>query len=108
DDMTAEPEGAAVWIEEQTPLKEIYGTRFTVLNPTTCKIELSPIVPDGLPANITIEFQKSDHYPHSLPPHIVVLSEPKLPAHVRLSLIRQAGLYAWVTLRGTSMVWGLS
>jgi ATP-dependent RNA helicase DHX57 len=97
-----------VWIEEQTPLKEIYSSRFTILNPTTCRIQLSPSSSNILPKTVSVEFQKSADYPHSLPPHLVVLSEPKLPAHVRLSLIRQAGLYAWESLRGMGMVYGLA
>jgi len=97
-----------VWLEEQTPLKEIYSTRFTVINPTTCVIQLSPQTSKLLPKSISVEFQKSTDYPRSHAPHLVIISEPKLPAHVRLSLIRQAGLYAWETLRGIGMIYSLS
>ena len=97
-----------VWLEEQTPLKEIYSTRFTISNPTTCIIQLSPAPNKLLPKSVSVEFQKSTDYPRSLAPHLVIISEPKLPAHVRLSLIRQAGLYAWETLRGIGMIYGLS
>src|SRR5271167_4676225 len=69
-----------VWIEEQTPLKEIYSSRFTILNPTTCRIQLSPSSSNMLPKTVFVEFQKPADYPHSLPPHLVILSEPKLPA----------------------------
>ena len=61
-----------------------------------------------MPRNISVEFQKPSHYPQGIPPHLVVVSEPKLPAHVRLSLIRQAGLYAWEALRGLGMIYGLA
>jgi ATP-dependent RNA helicase DHX57 len=97
-----------VWTEEQTPLKEVYGSRFTILNSTTCTIQLSPSSSKTLPKNISVEFRKPTQYPHGLPPHIVVVSEPKLPAHVRLSLIRQGGLYAWEALQGLGMVYGLA
>jgi len=103
---TDEPED--VWTEEQTPLKEVYGSRFIIMNSSTCTIQLSPSSSKTVPRNILIEFQKPSHYPLSLPPHLVVVSEPKLPAHVRLSLIRQAGLYAWEALRGLGMVYGLA
>jgi ATP-dependent RNA helicase DHX57 len=97
-----------VWTEEQTPLKEVYGSRFTILNSTTCTIQLAPSSAKTLPRSISVEFRKPTQYPHGLPPHIVVISEPKLPAHVRLSLIRQAGLYAREALRGLGMVYGLA
>lgn len=96
------------WIEEQTPLKEIYASRFTELSPTTCRIRLCPATSSVLPKEISIELERSRNYPYGLPPHIVVFSEPNLPAHVRLSLIRQAGLYAWEMLRGSGMVYGIT
>jgi ATP-dependent RNA helicase DHX57 len=101
-------EDSDAWVEEQTPLKEIYGSRFTVLDPVTCKIQLSPPSSNVLPKNVSVEFRKSSRYPHYLPPHLVITSDPKLPSHVRLSIIRQAGLFAMETLRGIGMVWGLS
>jgi ATP-dependent RNA helicase DHX57 len=97
-----------VWAEEQEPIKEILSNRFVVVDPSTCRIQLSPPNSTNLPRNITIEFRKPSHYPNGLPPHIVVLCEPKLPAHVRLSLLRQAGMYAWESLRGMGMVYSLS
>ena len=108
DNVDYEIEDSDVWLEEQTPLNEIYASRFTILNPTTCRIQLSPPSSRLLLKSVSVEFQKSIDYPHFLAPHIVVISEPKLPAHVRLSLIRQAGLYAWETLRGLGMVYGLA
>src|SRR5271170_4222804 len=108
-DVTVEPgDSDDIWTEEQTPLKEVYGSRFTILNSTTCTVQLSPSSAKTLPRSISVEFRKPTHYPHGLPPHLVVISEPKLPAHVRLSLIRQAGLYAWEALRGLGMVYGLA
>jgi ATP-dependent RNA helicase DHX57 len=108
DDLVSDSEDTDVWVEEQTPLKEIYGSRFTVLNATACTVQLPPASTGVLPKKISIEFRKSMRYPRHLPPHLVIHSEPKLPSHVCLSLIRQAGLFAWETLRGIGMVWGLS
>ena len=104
-DKSEEP---GIWNEEQTPLKEIYGSRFQVTSPTTCRIHLTSLPSSALPKLLSIEFTKPSHYPHALPPHMVIISEPKLPSHVRLSLLRRAGLYAWDTLRGTGMVWSLA
>lgn len=101
-------ESEDVWIEEQTPLKEVYDLRFMILNSSTCIIQLPTSASKTVPRNVSIEFQKPSYYPQGLPPHLVVVSEPKLPAHVRLSLIRQAGLYAWEALRGSGMVYGLA
>jgi len=106
DDQTCEEEG--IWNEEQTPLTEIYGSRFEVIGPTTCRIRLSPASSQLLPRTIKLELVKPRGYPHLLPPHLVLSSEPKLPSHVRLSVIRQAGLHALETLRGSGMVWGLT
>jgi len=97
-----------VWVEEQEPIKEILSDRFIVVDASTCRLLLSPADSSNLPKNITLEFRKPSHYPTGLPPHMVVLSEPKLPAHVRLSLLRQAGMYAWESLRGMGMIYGLS
>jgi ATP-dependent RNA helicase DHX57 len=110
DDVNVETyeESEDVWTEEQTPLKEVYGSRFIIINSSTCTIQLSPSSSKTVPRNISVEFQKPSHYPQGIPPHLVVVSEPKLPAHVRLSLIRQAGIYAWEALRGLGMVYGLA
>lgn len=109
DDVIVETdESEDVWTEEQTPLKEVYGSRFIIINSSTCTVQLSPSSSKTVPRNISVEFQKPSHYPQGIPPHLVVVSEPKLPAHVRLSLIRQAGLYAWEALRGLAMVYGLA
>jgi len=101
-------EDPGVWSDEQTPLKEIYGPRFTITSSKTCRIQITPPTGNGLPQNISIEFTKPRSYPFNLPPHLVIVSSPKLPSHVRLSLLRQAGLYALETLRGAGMVWGLA
>jgi ATP-dependent RNA helicase DHX57 len=79
-----------------------------VVNPVACKVQLSLPHTSALPTNVVLEFQKPKYYPDFLPPRLVIMSEPKLPAHVRLSLIRQAGLYAWESLRGMGMVYALS
>jgi ATP-dependent RNA helicase DHX57 len=97
-----------VWSEEQTPLKEIYGSRFEVISTTRYRIRLSPPDSPLLPSTITLELDKPRNYPHSFPPHLILSSEPKLPSHVRLSVIRQVGHYAWETLRGSAMVWALA
>ena len=104
----AEDHDCGVWTDELLALKEIYSSRFSILNPAACAVQLSPQSDSELPKNIILEFQRSRHYPNFLPPHLVVLSEPKLPAHVRLSLIRQAGIYAWESLRGMGMLYALA
>ena len=103
-----EGEDQDVWVEEQIPIKEIYSTRFTVVDSNTCRVELAPQPSDVLPRNISIEFTKPRAYPNGLPPHMIILSQPKLPAHVRLSLLRQAGLYAWESLKGMGMIYSLA
>ena len=108
DDGAVVDDSDDTWEEEQTPLKEVYGPRFKILNSTTCFVQLSPSSTKTSPGIISVEFRKPSRYPHSLPPHLVVISKPNLPAHVRLSLVRQAGLYAWEALRGLGMVYGLA
>jgi ATP-dependent RNA helicase DHX57 len=97
-----------VWDEEHTPLKEIYGSRFAITGPAACQVQLMLPKSSILPKSLVLQFSKPLRYPHFLPPHVVITSDPKLPSHVRLSLIRQAGLYAYEALRGAGMLWGLT
>lgn len=98
-EIMAEP---TIWAEEMTTLEAILGDRFTASGLNQCSIqsesltEISAIFHFRCPAS---------GYPSS--PPVVSVEAPKLPSHVRLSIIRNAVSYAQRHLRGDQMIFSL-
>jgi ATP-dependent RNA helicase DHX57 len=109
----ADPEDLNIWNEELQSLDAIYGPeRFTLVSPNkVCRVVLDLRQTEGknLP-KIVVEVRKptmysgSPIYPHVIPTFAIITEgEGKLPAYVRLSIIRQAAEYA-ETLKGEQMI----
>ena len=91
-----------VWTEEQATLQAIYGDRFTTDDPASCHIALE-VVETKNP--FTLHLRKSLCYP-STPPIISVTSS-KLPAYIRLSIIRRAVEFARQEMLGQPMIFNI-
>lgn len=118
------------WEEEQGMLEVCFGlpidteleqhenkARFTRVSPTLSKIqlELDSIPPTHMkhlvPEEIWLHVQKPiTGYPMACIPIITIVTEGriKLPAHIRLSIIRQAATYALEKLLGEQMVYSIA
>ncbi|KAI9888926.1 MAG: hypothetical protein M1814_006158 [Vezdaea aestivalis] len=97
-------EAPTLWEEEQMILESIYGSRYHG-SEERCSISLN--IPE-FSYTLTLRVGKplSRLYPES-PPIISVASEPKLPAYIRLSIIRQAASFAFSDLLGEQMIFSL-
>ncbi|KAK6505148.1 hypothetical protein TWF481_007069 [Arthrobotrys musiformis] len=102
-----EPEfSSEQWQEEQASLEAIYGDKFIQVSEDICQIKLE-VASKKLPAKMLLEVRKpcSGSYPDEIPVWAVI-SEPLLPSHVRLSLIRRIADYA-EPLKGGAMIFGV-
>ncbi|KAF8243241.1 P-loop containing nucleoside triphosphate hydrolase protein [Wilcoxina mikolae CBS 423.85] len=100
------------WDQEQSSLEAIYGPeRFTCISPTVSRVslDLHQQGPKSLP-KIILEVRKptvysgSAEYPNIIPTFVIITEgERKLPAYVRLSIIRQVAEYA-EDLKGDQMI----
>jgi ATP-dependent RNA helicase DHX57 len=100
------------WDQEQISLEAIYAPeRFTCVSPTVSRVslDLHQQGPKSLP-KIILEVRKptvyagSAQYPDVIPTFVVITEgERKLPAYVRLSIIRQVAEYA-EDLKGDQMI----
>ena len=96
-----------VWKEEQDVLKSILGERITSLIDNsgyeTCNISLD--LPQDIEQNLTLHVRKPAFgYPHSLP---IISLEAKIPAYIRLSIIKQVLEYAQANLLGEQMIFNI-
>ncbi|KAL8829617.1 MAG: hypothetical protein Q9191_001910, partial [Dirinaria sp. TL-2023a] len=91
-----------VWAEEQATLQAIYGDRFTADNSTSCHIDLEVAEAKN---PFTLHLRRSLSYP-ATPPIVSVVSF-KLPAHIRLSIIRQAVEAACRDMLGQPMIFNI-
>jgi len=103
------------WEEEMASLEAIYGSeRFKCVSPSVTRItlDMQDQGPKNLPAIVLeirkpVEYSGSMHYPEAVPTFAVFMGgERKLPAHVRLSIVRQTAEYA-ETLKGEQMVFAV-
>ena len=105
DDTTASPESNDVnlWEEELLALESIMLESFSRGKDDSCVVTLH-----DLPThNIQVTFQKpSEGYPIRAVP-IIAIHAASVPAYVRLSAVRQAIRYAWITLLGDQMIFSL-
>lgn len=105
-----------MWAEEQTSLEAIWGSeRYTRISPTQSRILLSlrPDPATPLPPKIYLEARRpttggwNAEYPDTIPVLGITSSGgPPLPAHVKLSIIRQTAEFA-TGLRGEMMLFSL-
>jgi ATP-dependent RNA helicase DHX57 len=103
-----------IWQQEQSSLEAIYGSeRFQMVSPHLLKITLDLRDGNGVEnlPNIILEVRQPTIYPGSLPypqtiPTFAVVSDgdKKLPAYVKLSIIRQTAEYA-ESFKGEPMVY---
>lgn len=82
---TVASEAGSIWDEEKETLTAIYGHRFQATSSEIYNIMLQ--VPRKI-SSFTLNVRKSNFYPHSAP--IISVLSQGLPAHVKLSIIRQA------------------
>jgi len=91
------------WNEEQESTSAIFGDRFHKINDKMCKLDLD-IIAANVPKVVSLEIRKpySGHYPDQTPV-MTILSEPLLPAYIRLSVIKQMAKHA-EGLKGQAMI----
>ncbi|TKA74498.1 hypothetical protein B0A49_06569 [Cryomyces minteri] len=93
------------WNEEQEVLVSIYGDRYRREKsiPDVCKIPLR--LGKGFEKDVTLQVRKAQHgYPNTLPT-ISILA--RLPAYIRLSIIKRALLAAQSDFLGEPMIFNL-
>ena len=90
-------DAANAWQEEQASLAAIYDDRLEAPSPCMCRIQLE--TPAG---NLILQARKPfGPYPAVLP---ILSVEAALPAHVRLSILKQALLHAEANCLGMAML----
>ena len=94
--------GSAAWDEEQITLEAIFGSRFGRPSPKMCQLQLEVSRQKG---TFTLYLRKSSQYP-AQPPVMTLLSYG-LPAYIRLSIVRQAIVYAAGNLLGEPMIFNI-
>ncbi|KAI9765735.1 MAG: hypothetical protein M1840_007168 [Geoglossum simile] len=94
-----------VWEEEQVTLEAIYGDRYTSLATDVCEIKLDI---QNMPQKIKLQVRKpcTQLYPQTAPV-LSIISEPQLPAYIRLSCIRRSADHAEADLLGEQMVFSI-
>ncbi|KAL9126106.1 MAG: hypothetical protein Q9217_004793 [Psora testacea] len=90
------------WEEEQDTLEAIFGSRFGRVNPKRFEVQLEVPFQGG---TFALYVWKSSMYPAQ--PPVMTLLSPGLPAYIRLSIVRQAILYATENLLGEPMVFNV-
>ncbi|KAL8731385.1 MAG: hypothetical protein Q9166_003477 [cf. Caloplaca sp. 2 TL-2023] len=89
------------WKEEQETLSATFGNRFDPLSESTSEIHLEV-------ANLTpcmLRLRRSTSYPQT--PPIIAVTSSRLPAYIRLSIIRQLLEYTQSNLLGEPMIFNL-
>ncbi|KAH0536855.1 hypothetical protein FGG08_006318 [Glutinoglossum americanum] len=94
-----------IWEEERATLEAIYDDRYTPLTPDAYEIQLD--VRD-MPQKIRLQVRKpcTQFYPRTVP-SLSLISEPQLPAYIRLSCIRKSVEHAETNLLGEQMVFSI-
>ena len=97
----SEPNGGTtqeVWEEEMTSISSVFGDDFSRPSEDVCKIVFNP-TKRGQQASIErpiVQVRRSRDYPNKLP---VITIHAKLPAYIRLSIMKQAlaqAMDAWI------------
>jgi ATP-dependent RNA helicase DHX57 len=94
-----------LWEEEQMTLESIYGDRYKPIDPDVCQISLRA---RNVPRTLRLQARKpsSVSYPEAVPV-LSIISEPPLPAYIRLSIIRKSVQHAAKDLVGEQMIFSL-
>ncbi|KAI4284465.1 MAG: hypothetical protein L6R35_004909 [Caloplaca aegaea] len=92
---------STLWREEQMTLDAIFGERLSAVSETTSEIQLDT---QDLESCI-LRVRGSHMYPQS--PPVMAIVSPRLPAYVRLSILRQLLEYTRGDLLGEPMVFNL-
>ena len=88
------------WSQELETVHSVYGDKFTILSGLACSINLHLAGVDSC-----VQFQKSKAYPFD--PPIISIPGKDLPAHIKLSLYREAVQQANELLLGQPMIYVL-
>ena len=94
-----------VWAEEQKTVEAIFGDRYTPISSDQCQIRLE--TRDQM-RSVSIWLRKPvyGHYPQVVP-IMSLISEPPLPAYIRLSIIKKTVVHAELEFRGEEMIFSL-
>ncbi|KAI9835217.1 MAG: hypothetical protein M1837_003888, partial [Sclerophora amabilis] len=94
-----------MWELEQSNLEAIFGPRYKALSTDVYQVALEV---RGTPHKMRLQLRPpiSRRYPLA-PPVLSLVSEPHLPAYIRLSIVRKAIHYAQQELLGDQMVFSL-
>ncbi|EKG16512.1 Helicase [Macrophomina phaseolina MS6] len=92
-----------IWAEEQAILASIYDERYSAIGADQCQILLE--VSDGTKTEYSLKVRKPvGPYPNALP---IISVEAKIPAYIRLSIIRQASNHAKENFIGEQMIFNI-
>lgn len=88
------------WEEEMGSLEAVLGDQYTRLSPDVCQIQIMSVI-NGPECDVEtfMQFRKSPHYPSQ----IILSVAAKLPAYIKLSIIKKALEYVDESLRGEEM-----
>ncbi|KAB5545598.1 P-loop containing nucleoside triphosphate hydrolase protein [Coniochaeta sp. 2T2.1] len=88
------------WEEEMSSLEAGFGDQYSRLSPEVCQIKMVGVT-NGPTRDIEtfIQFRKSPHYPQE----VILSVVAKLPAYVKLSILKKALAYATESLEGEDM-----
>ncbi|KAL1628644.1 putative ATP-dependent RNA helicase ucp12 [Neofusicoccum ribis] len=91
------------WAEEQTILASIYDERYSAIANDQCQIRLE--ISDGTKTEFLLNVRK----PHGLYPNVlpIISLNAKIPAYIRLSIIRQALNHAKENFLGDQMIFNI-
>ena len=97
--IRAPSDGQTIWEQEIVTLHAIFGERITSLSSSKVSVELES---SHLQETFSLHVQKSKSYPLTEP--VINLVEKKLPAYIKLSIIRQATAQTQASYLGEPMV----
>eukprot|EP00918_Siedleckia_nematoides_P029378 GHVU01063343.1.p1 GENE.GHVU01063343.1~~GHVU01063343.1.p1 ORF type:complete len:706 (+),score=49.78 GHVU01063343.1:103-2118(+) len=93
------------WEEELGSLQSVFGDRFIQPSPTVYQVQLKPSNRGRDPfVEPILQIRKSKNYPQSLP---IIALYAKLPAYIRLSIVKKALMHAIENLLGEHMLFFL-
>ncbi|KAI9790331.1 MAG: hypothetical protein M1833_001950 [Piccolia ochrophora] len=91
------------WKEEQEMLAAIYAERYELLSGDVCRINLEVRERPGI---ITLQVRRPPSRPYpDVVPILSIHSEPRLPAYIRLSIVRKVVDHAQSSFLGEQMIY---
>lgn len=95
----------SIWEEELTSLESVFSSNYSRLSSDVCEIKIKPTPQGrGTPLSASIQIRRSSKYPLSVP---VVILLAKLPAYIRLSIMKKALTHASENFLGYQMIFFL-